>query len=170
LPTLEALPSLALVKTAGTPVTSDPSTTSTPTTAPAPALTLVKTAGAPVDINGNGSTDAGDTIAYTFEVTNAGNVPVDGVVINDAKLSPTPTPIACTPSTIVVGGTASCGPMAYTITPADVTNGSVDNSATATGTPPGGTPVTSDPSTTSTPTTAPAPALTLVKTAGTPVD
>src|SRR5690606_37856707 len=111
---------------------------------------------------------AGDTIAYSFEVTNAGNVPVDNVVINDAKLSATP--IACTPSTVAVGGTASCGPMAYTITPADVTNSSVDNSATATGTPPGGTPVTSDPSTTSTPATAPAPALSLVKTTGTPVD
>src|SRR5690606_15026087 len=123
----------------GTPVTSDPSTTSTPTTAPAPALTLVKTAGAPVDVNGNGITDAGDTIAYSFEVTNAGNVPVDGVVINDAKLSPTP--IACTPSTIVVGGTASCGPLAHTTTPPDVTDGSVDNSATATGTPPGSPPV-----------------------------
>src|SRR5690606_3014627 len=150
------------------PVESPPSTTTTTTTAPAPALTLVKTAGAPADVNGNGITDAGDTIAYSIEVTNTGNVPVDGVVINDAKLSATP--IACTPSTVAVGGTAACGPVNYTITPDDVNAGSVDNSATATGTPPGGTPVTSDPSTTSTPTTAPAPALTLVKTAGTPVD
>src|SRR5690606_6724186 len=150
------------------PVESPPSTTTTTTTAPAPALTLVKTAGAPVDVNGNGITDAGDTIAYSFEVTNAGNVPVDNVVINDAKLSATP--IACTPSTVVVGGTASCGPLTYTVTPDDVTAGSVDNSATATGTPPGGTEIESPPSTTTTTTTAPAPALTLVKTAGAPVD
>ncbi|WP_417474994.1 hypothetical protein [Luteimonas mephitis] len=48
--------------------------------------------------------------------------------------------------------------MTYTITPADVANGSVDNSATASGTPPGGT---GDQclSTTTTSTTAPAPAL-----------
>src|SRR5690606_2164672 len=110
----------------GSPVTSDPSTTSTPTTAPAPALTLVKTAGTPVDVNGNGITDAGDTITYSFEVTNVGNVPVDGVVINDAKLSTMP--VSCSPATIAVGGTADCGPLTYTITPADVANGSVDNS------------------------------------------
>ena len=35
-----------------------------------PSLTLVKTAGTPVDVNGNGITDAGDTIAYSFAVTN----------------------------------------------------------------------------------------------------
>jgi uncharacterized repeat protein (TIGR01451 family) len=152
----------------GTPVTSPPSTTSTPVTAPAAALTLVKSAGAPVDANANGITDAGDTIAYSFVVTNSGNVPLNGVVVNDSKLSATP--VACTPATIPVGGTANCGPASYTITGADEATGSVDNSATATGTPPGGTPVTSDPSTTSTPVTPAAPALTLVKTAGTPVD
>ncbi|WP_417474987.1 OmpA family protein [Luteimonas mephitis] len=128
-----------------------------PTTAPAPALSLVKTAGTPTDVNGNGITDAGDTIAYSFAVSNDGNVPLNGVVINDTKLSATP--IACTPSTIAVGGTAACGPVTYTITAADETAGTVHNSATATGTPPGGTPVTSDPSTTDTPVTAAAPSL-----------
>src|SRR5690606_20934406 len=98
--------------------------------------------------------------AYSFEVTNTGNVPLNGVVVNDTKLSATP--IACAPSTIPVGGTADCGPVAYTITPADEVAGTVHNSATATGTPPGGTPVTSDPSETDTPTTVPAPSLDLV--------
>ena len=123
--------------------------TSTPVTAAAPALTLVKTAGTPVDVNGNGITDAGDTIAYSFAITNTGNVPLNGVVVNDTKVSATP--ITCTPANVPVGGTANCGPVTYTITAADETAGSVDNSATATGTPPGGTAVTSDPSTTSTP-------------------
>ena len=62
----------------------------------------MKTAGTPVDVNGNGITDAGDTIAYSFVVTNTGNVPLNGVVVNDTKLSATP--IACTPTTIAPGG------------------------------------------------------------------
>ncbi|WP_157754230.1 DUF7507 domain-containing protein [Lysobacter capsici] len=148
--------------------TSPPSTTNTPTTAPTPQLTLVKTAGTPTDVNGNGLTDAGDTIAYTFAVTNPGNVVMNGVAITDAKLSAAP--ITCTPSTVPAGGSASCGPVTYTITADDVTAGSVDNTATASGTPPGGPLTTSPPSTTNTPTTAPTPQLTLVKTAGTPTD
>ncbi|WP_417474998.1 hypothetical protein [Luteimonas mephitis] len=75
-------------------------------------------------------------------------MPVENAVINDIKLSATP--IACTPSTIPVGGNVARGPVTATITPADVANGSVDNSATAgSGTPPGGTEVTSsvDPTT-----------------------
>ena len=135
----------------GTLVTSPPSTTSTDVTPAAPALSLVKTAGTPIDTNGNGITDAGDTIAYSFAITNNGNVPLNGVVVNDTKLSATP--IACTPVNVAVGGTATCGPVTYTITTADETAGSVDNSATATGTPPGGTLVTSAPSTTTTPVT-----------------
>lgn len=121
----------------------------------------VQDAVAPVDVNGNGITDAGDTIAFTFAVANTGNTPLENVAVDDAMLSPTP--IACTPATLPVGGSASCGPVVYTITAADVANGSVDNTATATGTPPGGTPVTSAPSTTTTPTTPPAPALTTIK-------
>ncbi|WP_417474989.1 hypothetical protein [Luteimonas mephitis] len=48
----------------------------------------------------------GDTIAYSFAVSNDGNVPLNGVVINDTKLSATP--IACMPSTIPVGGIMAC--------------------------------------------------------------
>ncbi|MEH6418704.1 DUF7507 domain-containing protein, partial [Pseudomonas sp. CGJS7] len=150
------------------PVDSPPSTTTTPTTEPKPSLTLQKTAGAPTDVNGNGLVDAGDTIAYSFAVSNTGNVVLNNTVINDSKLSSTP--IACTPSNVPAGGTADCGPVTYTITAADVTNGKVDNSATATGTPPGSPPVDSPPSTTTTPTTEPKPSLTLQKTAGTPTD
>ena len=151
------------------PLTSAPDTTNTPTSAPAPGLSIDKTAGTPVDVNGNGLVDAGDTISYSFVVTNTGNVAMNGVVVNDPMLSAAPIP--CTPSTIPVGGTANCGPVTYTVTTADETAGSVDNSATASGTPQGGTtPVTSVPDTTSTPTTAPAPGLSVDKTAGTPVD
>src|SRR5690606_21743586 len=152
----------------GTEVTSVPSTTTTPTTAPVPPLGLVNTAGPSTNDNGSDLADVHASPARRSSDLNDGNVPLNGVVINDAKLSATP--IACTPSTIPVGGTAACGPVTYTITPDDVIAGSVDNSATATGTPPGSPPIESPPSTTTTTTTAPAPALTLVKTAGAPVD
>ncbi|MCA0297046.1 MAG: CshA/CshB family fibrillar adhesin-related protein [Actinobacteria bacterium] len=152
----------------GKAVTSSPSTTTTPTTVPAPALKLVKTAGTPVDTNGSGITDAGDTISYSFAVTNTGNVPIAAVAVTDTRVSATP--ISCTPATVPAGGTASCGPVTYTVTAADVTAGSVANSATAGGTDPNGTAVTSLPSTTTTPTTAPRPAMILGKTAGTPTD
>ena len=35
-------------------------------------ISLDKPAGTPVDVNGNGRVDAGDTIAYSFLVTNTG--------------------------------------------------------------------------------------------------
>jgi uncharacterized repeat protein (TIGR01451 family) len=143
------------------PGTIDPPTPSsppvdTPTVEALPGMDFLKTAGAPVDVNGNGVTDAGDTIAYTFTVTNTGNVPLDDVVVNDAKLSATP--ITCA-ATIPVDGASNCGPVVYTVTGDDVVTGSVENTATASATPPGGTEVTSDPSTTSTPTEAPKPSL-----------
>ncbi|MDR6841334.1 DUF7507 domain-containing protein [Pseudoxanthomonas sacheonensis] len=140
----------------GPPVTSPPSTTTTPITT-APALTIVKTAGAP---SGN---SAGSTLGYTFVVTNTGNVTLSGIVINDAQLD---APAVCDVTTLLPGAIATCTGT-HTITQAEVNAGTVNNSATATGTPPVGPPVTSPPSTTTTPITT-APALTIVKTAGTP--
>lgn len=132
-------------------------------TAIVPAISLVKHAATPVDVNGNGLTDAGDTIAYTFTVTNSGNTILDGVGVTDAKVGA----VTCPQATLAAGAEETCtADSAYVVTADDVTDGSVDNSATATGTPPDDTAsVTSAPSTTSTPTTTPAPALTLAKTA-----
>ncbi|WP_344751317.1 DUF7507 domain-containing protein [Gryllotalpicola koreensis] len=127
-----------------------------------PELTIVKHAGTPVDVNQDGLTDAGDTIQYTFTVTNTGDQPMTDVSVTDAKAGA----VTCPETSLAVGASETCtADDPYTITAADVANGSVDNSATATGTPPSGTPITSTPSTTSTPTTTPAPALTMVKSA-----
>ncbi|MGW9269836.1 DUF7507 domain-containing protein [Microbacterium sp. NPDC055599] len=149
----------------GDPVPSDPDSTTTPSEASAPSSTVEKTAGAPVDVNGNGVTDVGDTIAYTFTVTNTGNVPLADVTVNDPKVGA----VTCDVTTLAPGAVANCTAAPYVITQADVDNGSVDNSATATGTPPGEDPVPSEPDTTTTPTDQ-TPALELDKVAGTPVD
>ena len=138
----------------GDPVTSPPDTTTTSVTEPAPALRIAKSAGTPVDVNGSGLTDAGDTIAYTFTITNTGNVPVRGIGVDDPRL---PGAAVCAPRNLAPGETATCTAAPYVVTAADERAGAVDNSATATGTDPDGDPVTSPPDTTSTPSTTPSP-------------
>ena len=148
-------------------VTSNEDSTETPVTAPAPALTIEKTAGAPVDTNNSGITDAGDTIAYTFTVTNNGNVPLHDVKVNDPKIGA----VTCKATTLAVGETIDCAADApYVVTEADELHGSVDNSATSSGVDPDGDPVTSVPDTTTTEVIVPVPSLVIEKTAGTPVD
>ena len=148
------------------PVTDTPTSTVTITDTPAPELTLVKKAGAIANTNGNAVTgDAGDTIAYTFDVTNSGNVTMDAIAVVDPMLAKAGVTITCPVSTLAPLASTTCTASAYTLTQADVDAGKVDNAATAQGTPPGSTtPVPSEPSTTSTPIT-PALALTIVKTA-----
>ncbi|WP_420367201.1 DUF7507 domain-containing protein [Curtobacterium sp. L1-20] len=132
-------------------------------TAKAATLGIVKHAGTPVDVNKDGLTDVGDTIQYTFTVTNTGDLTMSNVGVTDAKVGA----VTCPEPTLAPGASQECtADEPYTVTAADLTNGSVDNSATAHGTPPGSTtPKTTTPSTTSTTTTTPAPALTMVKSA-----
>ncbi len=140
----------------GAAVTSPPDTTATPITA-TPSLTVDKSAGVP-----SGNT-AGSTIAYSFLVTNTGNVTLTGLVINDPLLD---SAAACAATTLAPAATTTCTGT-HTITQVEVDAGAVNNSATASGTPPTGPAITSPPDTTSTP-LASAPALTVDKTAGTP--
>ncbi len=125
-------------------------------------LSLVKKAGTPVDVNGDGLVDAGDTIAYTFDVTNTGDIEADNIGVTDGKVGSVSCPAAA--SALAPGDHVTCT-ATYTIVKSDVTHGSVDNTATASGSVAGtgSTTVTSPPSSTSTPTTAPDPELTLAK-------
>ncbi|MGL6289628.1 MAG: beta strand repeat-containing protein, partial [Silanimonas sp.] len=132
-------------------------TASVPVDAATPALTVDKTAGTP-----SGST-AGSTIAYSFLVTNTGNVTITGLVINDANLDAA---AVCPVTTLAPGASTTCTGT-HTITQAEVDAGAVNNSATATGTTPGGGTITSPADTTST-SIAANPSLTVDKTAGTP--
>ncbi len=120
----------------------------------APGLSIDKTAGTP------SANNAGGTIAYSFLVTNTGNVTVSNLVINDAQLS---APAVCPVTTLAPGASTTCTG-SHTITQAEVDTGVVTNTATATGSLPGQGTVTSPPDTTST-TIAQTPAISAVKTA-----
>lgn len=133
---------------------------------PTTELVLKKTAGAVKDVNGNGLTDAGDTITYSFAVTNNGTVTMKDLKVNDAKLPGDA--ISCPATSIAAGETITCTGT-YTITQADVDAGTADNTATVSGTPPSGTAVTSGPSDTETPITGSS-SLTIVKDGTDPKD
>jgi uncharacterized repeat protein (TIGR01451 family) len=85
---------------------------------------------------------AGTVITYSFKVSNTGNVPLSKVVVTDplAGLSP----ITCPATSLDVGASMTCTAK-YTTTSADVSRGTVLNTATATGKDPDG--VTAGPST-----------------------
>ena len=93
----------------------------------APAIELVKS------VTTGGPYWTGDTITYEFTVENTGNVPLTDVEVDDPLLGGI---IACLPDALDPGETASCGPVDYTVTSADVSAGEVVNTATAYGTPP----------------------------------
>ena len=85
-----------------------------------------------------GFTAAGQSIPYTYLVTNTGNVALTGISVSDNKNS-----VSCPSASLAAGANETCTG-SYTVTAADVTNGSVTNIATTHATRP--TPVSSAPS------------------------
>ena len=130
-------------------------------TAKTSSLSLVKQVSAVNDVNGDGLTDAGDTISYTYAVTNAGELTLHGIAVADPKAGA----VTCSPTTLAFGETATCtADSPYTVTTTDEAVGAANNTATASGLPPGSTvPVDSSPSSTSTPVEAPSPRVKLTK-------
>jgi uncharacterized repeat protein (TIGR01451 family) len=142
-------------------------------TTQSPSLSVAKTA-SPSSVAA-----VGTTITYTFAATNTGNVTMSGVAIADTLAAPSLpanlSAITCaslaTPTGTCSGTSATLAPgqvatfvATYDVTQADVDAGSVNDSATATGTPPSGPAVTSNPSSASVPTDQ-SPALSIVKSA-----
>ncbi|MHA7269426.1 CshA/CshB family fibrillar adhesin-related protein [Arthrobacter sp. HLT1-20] len=121
-----------------------------------PSLSVVKSA------NKNSVAAVGETVAYSFSVTNSGDVALSNVVVNDAKVSATPLPV--TPATLAAGATGTAT-ASYQVTQADIDAGTLSNTATAGGTPPTGPAVSSAPSTKIVSTPVRASALTIVKSA-----
>ena len=108
--------------------------------------------------------EAGETITYTFKVTNLSNVPLTDVTVTDPL--PNLYGLSCGSNSLAangaVGDSTTCTAK-YDITLADVNAGKVDNTATATGTAPNGDKPTDDASATIS--TSAFDRLTLVKTA-----
>ncbi len=131
-----------------TPAPDDPTVTPLPQS---PGISLEKSG--TWNDDGDGIAEEGETITYAFMVTNTGNVTLTNITVTD------PTP----------GVTVSGGPLlslapgasdnstftgSYTLTQADIDNGSFSNQASATGNDPNGGPVedtASDDPTTATP-------------------
>jgi uncharacterized repeat protein (TIGR01451 family) len=133
----------------GPPVTSPPSSVTIPAIQ-SPALTLVKSA------QQTSYSAPGQTINYNYLVTNTGNVTLTAITINDPHTGLTG--LSCPDPTLAPAASETCT-ATYLTTQADLTAGSIVNTATATGTPPSGPPVTSPPSSV----TIPAQAITILK-------
>ncbi|CAL8973791.1 hypothetical protein PROP_01254 [Propionicimonas sp. T2.31MG-18] len=142
----------------GPDTTSPPVTHNVPTTPARPGITVVKTATL-VDGNANFVADAGETIEYSFVLTNTGNITLDPVGVDD----PSAGTVTCVAMSLAPGASTTCTAPDHTVTQADVDLGYVENTATGTGTTPGGTPITSPPDTRRVPTVQPLPGITLVK-------
>ncbi len=97
-----------------------------------PAITLTKTA-ILNDTNNDGLAQAGETISYSFKVTNTGNVDVVNVKVNDVDINLQNAQIF--PNLLKPGETGFLNivPNIYTITAADILAGQVVNTATAVG-------------------------------------
>ncbi len=109
-------------------------TTTTAITPDAPAVSIV-TSGAVTPTENQAAAKEGDSIAWSYVVTNTGNVPLTDVTVND----PEGGTITCVPTTLGVGENATCtGTATHTVTLADLGVGSVSNGATASALPPFG--------------------------------
>jgi uncharacterized repeat protein (TIGR01451 family) len=98
------------------------------------AVELVKTAEPVQDANGNGVTDAGDTLRFRFVVTNTGTVSVNTIVVDDPLLSRAGVALNCPSRGLAPGESLTCVSAPYTITDADARRGQVVNAAQADGT------------------------------------
>jgi uncharacterized repeat protein (TIGR01451 family) len=141
------------------PIVPPTDTVITPTPIAGAGLSLVKAAQLN-DANGDGLADAGETIQYSFVLTNTGNVTLSSVGVSDRKAGP----VTCPTTTLAVGASTTCtADNLYTVTEADILAGGVVNTATGQATPPPNVGLIPPTDTVTTPTPAAAAGLALVK-------
>ncbi|MFF2662899.1 hypothetical protein ACFVUH_36795, partial [Kitasatospora sp. NPDC058032] len=90
--------------------------------------------------NTAGPVNVGDTITYTYTVTNTGTAAVHDLTVTDDRVSP----VSCSATTLAAGRSTTCTGT-YVVTTADAAAGSVTNHATVNGLDPQGEPVASPP-------------------------
>ncbi|NOR49395.1 MAG: DUF11 domain-containing protein, partial [Methanosarcinaceae archaeon] len=100
-----------------------------------PSINLTKTMTSNADEDGDFNVSLNDTLTYTFNVTNTGNVNLDPVNVTDPM--PGLSPISCDATNLTPGESMNCTAN-YTVTQADVEAGWINNTANVTGTPPEG--------------------------------
>ncbi len=104
-------------------------------TIPYSALSLTKTA------DTSGYSAAGQTLTYSYLVTNTGKSTVGGITVADNKVLPAD--LSCPQPSLAAGASETCTGT-YATTAGDVTSGSVTNTATASGTDSAGRTITSN--------------------------
>ncbi len=112
---------------------SDDETVTLPGTA---SLSILKTGAFQDDATADGFAEAGETINYTFRVSNDGNVTLNNVAVTDPLITDPPNSgsITCpggNPIPSIAGGAFVDCTASYTLTQTDVDAGQVDNTATA---------------------------------------
>jgi uncharacterized repeat protein (TIGR01451 family) len=122
----------------GTPPLGPAITSDSTLTVPAivsPSIHLIKTS-SPTSFS-----NPGVLITYSYLVQNSGNVPLTNVSVTDPHSGLSS--ISCPTTTLAPGASETCT-ATYTTTQADMDAGSIQNTGTASGTPPSGSPVTDD--------------------------
>jgi uncharacterized repeat protein (TIGR01451 family) len=154
------LPSGAGTSKTVTPAAGDDITCTVTNTAKNVALTLAKSA----SVAGTGV--AGDVVTYSFVVTNAGDLTLSGVQVDETAFSGTGSvsAIVCPLTTLAPLGQTTCT-ATYTLTQADVDAGTVTNTAVALSNPPGSTAIVSSASSSAIVTSARTASLALLKSA-----
>ncbi len=104
-----------------------PVTDAETTPVPTPELAVDKPAPVNADEDGSGDVSAGDTLTYTITATNTGTANLQNVVVTDDLITPTG---GTTPCALVAPGDTCTLIGTYVVTAADVTAGSIVNTAT----------------------------------------
>ncbi|WP_442934204.1 DUF7507 domain-containing protein [Micromonospora sp. CPCC 205539] len=150
----------------GGPIDSPPSTLTIPESGLVASIDIVKTS------TTTAISTVGQQVPYSFHVVNTGGFTLTGVTVTDVQTPPSSNtnlgPITCATTTLAPGANTACT-ATYTVTQADLDFGSLNDSATAQGTPPGGRPpVQSPPATLTIPGGEVVPAISVVKSSTTP--